>query len=390
MKISRMENKLGRKELAGAVDKKSNKKDTEKKGVGRNKKKIIAASIIGAGLLSVIIFIIMIFVFDLGPIREIKSSDEEARVVGEVDGFEVRYEELRYITLLYRAELDAEMGRYETLTPEKRAEYEKALEDKVSSEIKNNYAVLSLCKKYGVDTNTREMRSYVNDSIEVLVNELGGKDEYRVWLGENNLTDALMRLIYKAEYLESALLEELTKTKNEIKYSTLNLDDFVKFVMEDESYVKVIHAFYPKEHEYIDTTNMRDRAEAALLDIKKAENDGERYSCMISAIGNAPFVQGYSVTGTDYYITYAQMHDDYEAIAFSLPGYGVSEVLELDEGYYIIMRVPKVRDEVAPRAYQMIDHYRYAVLKRLEDEQKEALTFKGNDYFNALKLTEIK
>ncbi len=355
-----------------------------------NKNKKIAIGIISAGALALAVFAVLVFVFDLGPIREIKSSEEEARVIGQCGGYDVRYEELRYLTLLYRAELDGELGEYSTLSEAGRAEYEKSLESRVLTEIKNRYAVLSLCEKYEIDTNSSEARKYVRDSIESLVDELGGKDKYVSWLEKSNLTDTLVRSIYKAEYLETVLLEELTKRGDEIKYSDSNLDDFVKFIMEDESYVKVIHAYYPKEHDYLDTKDMKERAENALAQIKSAENDEDRLSYMKSAIGQAPFVPGYSVTGSDYYITYGQMNEKYESVAYSLEEYGVGGVLELEEGYYIIMRVPKVRDEVAPRAYELIDQYRYAVLKRLTDAQKDSMSFAGNDHFKGIELIEIK
>lgn len=388
-KYQRVEDKLGKRNIDGQKRKKVADRGEPRK---RSKKKIIAASIIIAGFLALIAFAVMVFVFDIGPVREIKSSEGEAKVVGSVAGFEVKYEELRYITLLYRAELDSEIGKYETLSDERKAEYEKVLEEKVLEEIKSNYVVLSLCKKYGVDTDTRECRSAVNDSIESLVDELGGKKEYKAWLAENCLTDALVRLMYKVDYLESALLEKLSVDKTEIKYTTANLDDFVKFVMEDESYAKVIHVFYPREHDLYAQrgSDMRSEAEATYKKLCSAEGDEERYEYMRTAIGKAPAVSGYSTFGFGNYITYGQMPEAYETAAFSLGDYGISEIIEQQEGCYIIMRMPKDRDEVAPHAYEYIEYYRYAVLKRIEDTQKEAIKFEGNEYFDNIRLVEIE
>ena len=380
---------MGKRKIAGQTGKQVAKKGESGK---KSKKKIIAASIIIAGFLSLIAFVVMIFVFDLGPVREIKSSEEEALVVGSVEGFDVKYEELRYVTLLYRAELDSDIGKYDNLSDEGKAEYEKALEDKVLEEIKSNYVILSLCGKYGVDVDTREVKRAVNDSIESLVDELGGKKEYKAWLAENNLTDALVRLMYKVDYLESALLEKLSADKTEIKYTTANLDDFVKFVMEDESYAKVIHVFYPREHDLYTQrgSDMRSEALATYNKLCSAENDEERYEIMRTAIGKAPTVSGYSIFGFGNYITYGQMPEAYENAAFSLDDYGISGIIEQEEGCYIIMRMPKDRDEVAPHAYEYIEYYRYAVVKRLEDAQKEAIKFEGNEYFDGIRLVEIE
>ncbi len=376
---------MSKKDLVSA-EKKFNK---DKKS-GFTKKKKTAAAIIIAGALALIAFLFMVYIFDLGPVKEIKSTEEQARVVGECAGFEVRYEELRYITLIYRDELDSEYGEYSSLSQDEKLEYESELQKRINEEICENYAILSLCDEYGIDTASKEAKRYVRDAISELVGEIGGKKEYASWLDENRLTDAFLRLIYKLEYLEGVLLEEISKDSTVVKYSELNLDEFVDFIMQDDSYIKVIHAFYPKQHDYLDTSEMNARAKAALSDIIGASTDSDRLKRMQTAIGRAPFVQGYSVTGTDYYITYGQMNEKYEETAYALSELAVSDVVELDEGYYIIMRVPKVRDEVAPRAYEFIGQYRYAVLKQLCDKRAEELSFSGNEYFKGLELAEIK
>ena len=369
-----------------AIVKKTDVKNTKKQW---DTKKKIALGILIAAALAAVIFVVLVFVFDLGPVTAIESSEEDARVVGRCGGFEVRYEELRYVTLTHKTALDREYGKYSTLDEEGKAIYEEVLRERVSKDLRNNYAVLTLCQKYGVDIDSKEAKNYVNDSIKSLVDEIGGKKQYKAWLEENHLTDAFLRLMYKVAYLETALVEKLTEEGNEIKYSTANLDDFVAFMMEDESYVKVIHAYYPYDFEYKNGKSAKDAAEEALSAILEAGDDEERLDIMMSTIGRAPFVPGYSTTGNDYYITYGQMHLNYENVAFMLGEYEVSSVLELDEGCYILMRVPKVRSEVAPRAYEFIDQYRYAVVKRLADEQKELISFDRDRLFVTLTLAEI-
>lgn len=358
------------------------------------KKKKIALGIVAAGLLATVVGLVLVFVFDLGPVRPIRSTKEEARVVGKCAGYEVRYEELRYIANIHKESLNKKYGEYSTLSDEKKAEYEKELKDIVLYEIENNYVILSLCDKYGVDTDSKDVKKHVNEAIEDLVDELGGKKAYKAWLAKNNLTDAFLRLTYKVDYLETLLIDELTQRGNEIKYNSENLDKFVDYIMESEDYVKVIHAFYPKDEKYYNfTKDPRDpeaRANDTLNLLLAAKDDEEKYSLMVSAIGSAPFVQGYSVTGSDYYITYGQMHEKYDEAAFALDEYGVSEVVELEEGYYVIMRVPKVRKEAAPRADELVVYYKYAVFKSIVDKQRSIITFTPNDYFNSLTLAEIK
>jgi len=354
------------------------------------KSKIIAGSIIGAAALATVVVLVIVFVFDLGPVRPISRTPEEAQVVGTVAGFEIRHDELRYITLINKASLEAKMGKYDTLSDEKKAEYDRELKALVLEDLKSNYVILSLCQKYGVDIDSREANDYVNDAIESYVDEIGGKKNYKQWLADNGLTDAFLRLMYKVGYLESALVDKLVE-RGVIKYSSDNLGEFVDFVVRDESYVKIIHAYYPKDWTYKSGVTAKSSAEATAAMLKEAKDDEERFSIMRSAIGNAPFVQGYSVMeSSDFYVTAGQMHKDYEKIAFELDEYEASSVLELDEGYYVLMRVPKGRQEVSRPAADLLVSYQYAILKRLVDEQRGAISFKGNQNFDSIDLSEME
>lgn len=363
---------------------------TKDADIKKKKNKKIAAGIIGAAVVATVVLLVLVFVFDLGPVRPIKSTEEEARVVGTIAGYDVRYEELRYVTLTNREMLDEKYGSYDSLSASDRQAYDEELEALVLKDLKSNYSVLSLCEKYGVDTDTRDVRKHVKRAIVDLVDEIGGKEKYKAWLEKNNLTDSFLRLMYKVEYLEALLVDKLTENGDEIKYNEDNLYDFVEFVYSDASYVKVIHAFYPKDWEYSDGRDAKAHADEALAEILANNTDKKRFSAMKSAIGNAPFVSGYSVMGSDYYITYGQMHKKYESVAFSLDEYEASRVIELDEGYYILMRVPKERDQIGLRANEFLVNYRYAVLKQIADEHKETISFDGNEYFDSLDLSLIK
>ena len=385
---ARVGNTLAKKEISTV----SNKTDTKKSGFVWTTKKKIAAAVIGVGVLALIVFLVLVIVFDLGPLREIPRTDEEARVVGQSAGYDVYYDEIRYLTLTYRAELDARYGKYDTLSVNQKAEYESELNALVLGEIKSNYAILALCDEYGIRTDSKDVKTHVKEAIEDLVDEIGGRDKYEAWLVENNLTDALLRFIYKVDYLESLLLEELTVSGQVVEFTPANIDSFVDFVMNEDVYAKVIHLYYPRQHDLYTQrgSSMETEVNAAIKALNGAKNDDERYNVMKSLIGTSPYVYGYSVEGLGSYITYGQMHENYENAAFALDDYGVSEIIELEEGCYVIMRLPKEREEVARKAYELVEYYRYAVLKQLKDAKQDNITFNGNDYFDGIKLVDIK
>ena len=364
---------------------------------GKNKKwtknKIIAVSILGAALLSFIVFTVIVLCMNLGPVRPIKSTKAEALTVGDVGGYEVKYEELRYVTLLHRTSLDNELGKYDTLNGTQREKYENELKERVLKDIENNYVILTLCDKYGIKTDSIELDRLVQDEIELLVaNDFGGEfEKYKAWLEANNLTDSFVRLIYKVNTLESRLLAHIVENKIGIEYDEESLNAFVTYVMESDDWVRTIHSFYPKKSDVFDTSASHDKAQEAAERLAAIKDGEERYDEMCSVIASAPFVVGYSITGNGIYFTHGQMGEIYESAGFGLDIYETSGVVEADEGYYVIMRMPLEREHIDyARAIELLGYYQYGVLKGYEDAQRELIEFTPNEKYANIVLSEIK
>ncbi len=368
---------------------------SEKKTVRKpwSKKRKLIASVVGALAIAFIVFLTVLIVLGFGAVRPIKSSEQEATVVGSCGGYEVKYEELRYLTLLHKRVLDGEMGAYASLDEAGKEAYAKELNSRVVEDLESNYIILSLCEEYGVDTDSREVRDYVQDEIELFVSESfeGSMDKYKAWLGENALTDSFLRLNYKVDRLESLLLTHFADNKIGIAYDNGNRAEFVEYIMEGKDWVRTIHAYYPKESEYFSTKDSKTRAEAAAARLSAIADDEERYAQMKSEIGAAPFVSGFSTTGNGLYFMKGVMGELYDEASFSLEIYGTSDVVETADGYYVIMRMPLEREhldiETVP---ELLTRYQYSVLKKHEDEKKAELSFAGNDYFKSLNLIEMQ
>lgn len=358
---------------------------------GWTKRKTVAAIILGVAVLAFVISMIIAAVYGFGRVRPIKSTEEEARVVGSVAGYEVRYEELRYIALLHKSSLDTSFGEYSSLSEDKKAEYREALEEAVLHDIENNYVVMSLCDKYGIDTDSREVRGEVNDAIEAFVDgELGGKKEYAEWLAKNDLTDAFLRLVYKVDVLEGKLIEYMTENKIGIEYDGVMDTGFTEYVLESGDFIQTTHAYYPHEWEYKGGMSASEKAEATAAAVAAAGDGTARYEAIRSAIGSAPFVTGISMTGDGVYFTYGQMGEFYESVAFSLDEYEVSGAVESEDGYYVIMRLPLDKEYVTRHASELLIQYRYAAFYKACDEHREQISFTANDYYNSIELVDIE
>lgn len=397
-----------------------------------NKRKIIALSVLGVALVAAIVAISLIIA---NSVRPIPSTEEESRVVGTVGSYEVKYEELRYLTLMHRESLDREIGKYEELDAAEKAEYERQLQDRVMTDIKKNYAILALCDKYGIDTDSSEVRSSVKSGMKEYVKENfdGSMKKYKQWLSENAQTDSLIRFNYKINVLENILLNYFVENGIDIEYDGRNVHEFIDYVMEGEEWARTIHVFYPEEHPYT-TEEAReafvnsqltqgDMSDAAFTDMKDAwknqlkgqadkynskgalvcaketaaelavaYSDEERFAAIKKKIGLAPYVGGFSIDSSNsgIYFTNGQMGDWYEDAAFSLEIYGSSEAILGEDGYYVIMRLPLDEEDVKDQLDTLLVQYQYAALKKHIDAEREALSFTGNDYFGTFALTDIK
>lgn len=396
-----------------------------------NKKKIIIVSVMGAVVLAAIIGAVAILSTALFPIR---STEEEARVVGTVGEYEVRYEEIRFLTLLHREVLDKELGKYDTLDKNGKREYEKLLKERVTEDLKKNYVILSLCDKYGIKTDSIAIRSHVNDAMKDYVNTYfeGNVKKYKEWLGENGVTDSVVRSSFKIDYLETRLLDHFIENKIDIEYDESNPGEFINYVTGEGDWVRTKHVFYPTQHPYTSEASREafvsqlakgELSDEQYVDMKEAwkaelkrqadeynaygaktfaeetatkftfiSDDEKRYTEFKKKVGSAPYVEGLSMDTSEagIYFTHGQMGDWYEDAAFALDIYGTSEAILGEEGYYVIIRLPVERDDVSKNFETLLSQYQYAALKKHIDAENEALSFVGNEYFNSISLIDIK
>ena len=130
-------------------------------------------------------------------------ADKDKTVVGTCAGYDVLYEELRFVALSVR-EQSGELTADE-------------LKQAVAEQIAADYAVLTAAKTYFPDLTleSAEIRDAVDAAVKEAIEEYGSKSAYRSFLKEHHLTENYARLLlgraevelkWKAE-LEKALFE---------------------------------------------------------------------------------------------------------------------------------------------------------------------------------------
>ena len=326
-------------------------------------------------------------------IKPVESTEQEMRVVGKCDEYDIYYEELRFVTNTYKAQLEQKYGKGiwdDARTAEK---HRGELEELVLENLKANYAILTGCKNLMVDTASKDVDEYVQEQIEVLVNQstaeggFGGDFEaYLQWLADNDLTDHYLRFVYRASYLESAMYYALVDG-GIFEYGETNFSEYLDYVLAGEDYARTIHVYIPVEDES-KRDSYYDTAKAIADELAACMDDEERYSLMCQHIGSA-VNKDLTITQNGYYFTYNEMGEEYEAAAFALGEYQASDVVEYGGGYYVIMRMPIEELYVLMYGEQLLQYYQSAKMGEYQDGIKENMTVELNEYGKSLDLTNL-
>ena len=327
-------------------------------------------------------------------IKPVESSEQEMRVVGKCDEYDIYYEELRFVVNTYKMQLEQKYGAGiwdDARTAEK---YRGELEELTLENLKANYAILAGCKSLMVNTEDKVIDDYVQEQVENLVNQseaqggFGGDfDAYLAWLKENGLTDHYLRFVYRVDYLESAMYYALVDG-GIFPYGEQNFSEFLDYVLEGVDYARTIHVYIPiedmnKQQSYYDT------ALAIADELAACDDDDERYSLMCSHIGSA-VNKDLTITEAGYYFTYNEMGEAYEAAAFALDEYETSGVVEYGGGYYVIMRMPIRELDVLMNGEQLLQYYQSAKMGEYQDKIKENMTVELNEYGKSLDLVHLQ
>ncbi|MBQ9079453.1 MAG: peptidylprolyl isomerase [Clostridia bacterium] len=309
--------------------------------------------------------------------RPIKSTEEELAVVGTVGNFEVLYEELRCVTLLYRDQLANKYGDGIWSDPALTEQYRPELYELVSRNITANYAVLSLCAEVGISPDAEEIQNAVTEYINELVDEIGGRSEYKKALEQQNITDHFMRFTISVDYCQNELFYSYTEDLALIETDYEKIYDYIM----DGNFVRTLHVYIQN-----DAGDDIEKNRAAAQDVVERLRDGEDIKKIIGSSVNEDF----DLTTTDgYYFGRGEMIQAYEDAAFALDVNGISDVIETSTGFYVIQRFPLETAYVMQNLTTLTEQYQYSELNSYIDERQAELTFEFNDYGNTIDLTKI-
>lgn len=308
--------------------------------------------------------------------KPIKGTELEMTVVGQCEGYDIYYEELRYLTLSYRDIMENYYGEGIWDDPTTAQQYLPELTDYVMNNLTANYAVLSHCETFSIDINHEAIQEAVQQSVDEMVKEMGGRKQYIEALKSMYLTDHLVRFTVGTDYCQNELMYSLM----DIGAIISNELDFLTYA-QGGGFCAVYHIFIGND-EGESVEDNRKKAEEALAKIKS----GTEFEDLIGSIYN----EDVYMVSTPYYFTRGEYDQVYEDAAFALEIGEVSDIVQTEDGFYILKRQPLDQNYLVGNLTELKQRYQYAGVETLVRELQGKLTVELNEFGKSLDLLAIE
>lgn len=319
-------------------------------------------------------------------VKPIKSTEEEAKIIGTIGKYEVRYEELRYVVLNHKRDMAAKYGEDIWTDPAKAESYKEELLGLVKKSIVSDYyAVQAMADYYYIGggasgmMNDEFILNAVQETVEGAVDACGNKRKYKQMLEEQYLTDYLFRFYNAAEECATELFYILSQDLGEIKSD----DEYINDYMHSDDFIRTNHIFLEGVTE--ENLALAETLHAQL----KASMDRELELIMLKGI----YCSDYSMTTRHgkYFARYTSDYsDEYELAAFELNEDQLSDIVKTPEGYYIIIRLAVEEDYLKDNYDDFKDDIMGSEFNKILNGYKDGLEFKFNDYGKSINILEIK
>lgn len=290
---------------------------------------------------------------------KVKADRVATRVVATAGGVDIYYDELYYLAMNRIRERREELGEGALESAGEREALAAFVRENLMSK---THALISVGYDYGIDLTKGDIADEVQSEMDDILKNTFGDDRkaYIRSLNGDYLTDRYVRQYIGAEeFLATEIILAMLE-KGEIDDS----EETANRVIHSDEIIRTVQVFLDKS----DAANTRELAESIHAEIAAAENDDARYDAMRRAIAGK-YNDDFADVGNGYYFLRGEMDTAYEKAAFKLANYEVSGVVETEDGYYIIMRLPKSEEYITSH-YQELKEKSYIVqLNQKVDER---------------------
>lgn len=333
-----------------------------------------------------LVLALLLLTLSLAACRD--EEDTKAPVVAyAAGGCEIRYDELRYVTMTQKDKLERKYGQGIWDTPETAELYRAELEAAVYDVLRNHYAVLAACQQFGISVDLLESEGVlasVETSIQSAIRECGGQERFEQLLAATYMTENFMRFSLAVTELENELLYKLT---TELSLIEGDVNRFMAW-MQDGNAVYVQHVFIENDVGE-DVAQNRATAQNIAAQLKSGEKK------ITDIIGLA--INEETLNLDPYYVVRDVYTPEIERAVLALQTVGsVSEVVETENGFYVFVRIAERFAEdgtnltAQAKADALLTSYQWARVEAYVQAAKEQVAIEWNDYGKTLDLVYMQ
>ena len=307
----------------------------------------------------------------------LESTEEDLRTVMTIEGFDVPYEQFRYFFMNYKTQIES--GESDVWTKEGGDALRADLDASVVGALRGVYAVLDLCRDYGININDDSIQLAVEATIAETIESYDGKNnghkKYAAGLAENYMTDSVYRFLVGVDLCETELYNtfldlSVIDGSDEAALANINGDDFIRTVQ-----------ILIKNDAGDDVEENRKTAEDLLARIK----NGEDFDTLVGR-----YSEDLSMTPDGYYSTHLELIEEYEEEAYKLEIGEVSEVVESYLGFHIIKRLPKESEYIEKNFDNLKTQYLASSFYSILEEEKGKLDVQKNSLYESFTVENMK
>lgn len=295
-----------------------------------------------------------------------KSSRKEQKTVLTIDGFSVPYEQVRYFVCNYMESASA--GDDAFWTAETAAEMQEAIYEKAFDQLKDLYAILSLCREYGVDQNGSSITEMTELCMDGYIAEYEDEESYVADLLANYLNHSVYSFLTSVDLCKEELYNTLCRE------GVIESDDAViaSYIRGDD-FIRVKQILITPDAEKSD-----EEARALAESLHDRAVAGEDFDTLVKKYGDDLFM----FNNTDgYYICRGIWYEEFENTAFDLAIGEISDVVETPAGYSILLRCPKENRYLEKNMEDLCDDYREAQFTLMLEERAASLNVVRQENF---------
>ena len=327
-----------------------------------------------------LMLLMMISLVGCSASRKVRANTRAGRVVATAGETDILYENLYYLTMTRIAEMKRVHGDDVFDDP---AEREALVAFVKENLVTKNDAMLAIGEEFGLEYDKGELGDDVQERMDGIIENYfkGDRGAYIDSLNAEYLTDRYVRRYLAAtEFLPAAIIDAMLMDgklddSDEMARETIEGENFIRvsqILIETRNYVSDAAAKARAEE-------LRDRVAAKSTEEERLDEWGEIWVYGTQA----------EATGDGIYFARGEMEKDFEDAAFALADYGVSEVLAVDNGYCILMRLPKEETYINTHFEELKQKTYYITLNAMVEERLDEMPLVMTDFGNSLDFFDL-